>query len=131
MVELSDYSNNKLKGGAQTTPVNPLYYIFDVHYFDATGVWWWTYTIPRDIMSYALVSFYMIADELTWHVAVIAINEEIVFYQNHIYPIKWLPSTDRTVYLHAGDKIDIGLAHIASNPHYYWWCMDFWREPVG
>lgn len=129
MVELSDYSSNKLKGGTQTAPVNPPYFIYDTHYFSTGGAQWWTYTIPHDLMSYALVSFYMIADEITWHVAVININDETVFYQYHKWPICWLPSTDRTVYLHAGDKIDIAIVHVAANPHYYWWCMDFWREP--
>lgn len=130
-MERSDYSLVGLKGIFIPVPVSPPYYIYDTKYFASAGSQSWVWTIPPDGMVYSITDFVYIADELTWMVAQIKINGVQVFYQIDGYPLQWHPASERAVRLSSGDVITITIAHIATLPHNYYWCMDFWREPQG
>ena len=130
-MERSDYSLVGLKGIFIPVPVSPPYYIYDTKYFASAGSQSWVWTIPPDGMVYSITDFVYIADELTWMVAQIKINGVQVFYQIDGYPLQWHPAAERAVRLSSGDVITITIAHIATLPHNYYWCMDFWREPRG
>ena len=130
-METSDYSNVGLPSLLLPVPVSPPHYIYDTKYFDAAGSQAWVWTIPPDGMVYSITDFVYIADELTWMVARIKINDDVVFYQMDGYPLQWHPAAERAVRLSAFDVITITIAHITTLPRNYYWCMDFWREPQG
>ena len=128
-MERSDYSLQGIKGIFIPVPVSPPHYIYDDIYMDTAGAQSWIWTIPPDGMVWSITDFVMIADELTWHVCRIKINSDVVFYQINGFPLQWHPAAERAVRLTAGDVITITIAHIMANPHNYYWCMDFWRDP--
>lgn len=130
-MERSDYSLVGLPSLLLPVPVSPPHYIYDTTYFDSVGSKSWEWTVPPDGMVYSITDFVYMADELTWMVAQIKINDVQVFYQMDGYPLQWHPASERAVRLSAFDVITITIAHIATLPHNYYWCMDFWREPQG
>ena len=128
-MEKPDYSLNSLKGVTVPVPVSPLYFIYDTHYFSSVGTYVWEWTVPPDLMVYSITNFVLNGDELTWFCARVRINEVEVFYQYHGFPLIWTPANERAVRLSAGDVIEVTVVHVATLPHNYYWCMDFWREP--
>ena len=130
-MERSDYSLGGLSGIVIPVPVSYPHYIYDTIYFSSAGSQAWVWTVPYDDMVYSITDFVYMADELTWMVCQIKINGEQVFYQINGYPLQWHPASERAVRLSGGDVITITVAHIAVNPHNYYWCMDFWRDPKG
>ena len=128
-MEKADYSLSYLDSLLFPVPTAPVWFISDTAYFASAGSRAWEWEIPPDDHVWSITDFVMIADEITWLVMQIKINDTVVYYQIDGWPLQWHPARDRTVMLTYPDKIKLTMAHIASNPHNYYWSMNFYRAP--
>ena len=130
-MERADYSLAGIRGLTIPVPQSHAWLIYDTTYFSSVGAQSWKLTIPPDEHVWSITDFVYMADELTWLAFRIKINDEEVFYQYHGYPLEWHPANERAVRLTHPDKLTLSMAHVAANPHYYYWYVSFWREPQG
>ena len=130
-MERADYSLAGIRGLTIPVPQSPARFIYDTIYFSSAGAQSWEWITPPDDCVWSITDFVFMADELTWMAFKIELNGEEIFYQYNGFPLEWHPANERAVRLTYPDVLTLTMAHIASSPHYYYWCMNFWKEPQG
>jgi len=111
-------------------PISPFKSEMDYLVITAAGTVYTAFMIPDDGFVWSLCSFTVIPSAVAILRAGISINWTTVYDSYQSRAVSWIPGYQRAVRLYAGQEIIIFIEHMYDGvPLYYYWQLNFWREP--